>query len=79
MGLVGDSRLHDLGLSDLYVRDCEVSPFWKNKLIDLVEKYECVFSRHSLDCGEAKGFCHRIRVADDRPFLLPYRCLSPAH
>ncbi len=77
--LVGDSRLHDLGLSDLNVRDCEVSPFWKNKLIDLVEKYECVFSRHSLDCGEAKGFCHRIRVTDDRPFRLPYRRLSPAH
>ncbi len=77
--LVGDSRLHDLGLSDLNVRDCEVSPFWKNKLIDLVEKYECVFSRHSLDCGETKGFCHRIRVTDDRPFRLPYRRLSPAH
>ncbi len=77
--LVGDSRLHDLGLSDLNVRDCEVSPFWKNKLIDLVEKYECVFSRHSLDCGETKGFCHRIRVTDDRPFRLPYLRLSPAH
>ncbi len=73
------SRLHDLGLSDLNVGDCEVSPFWKNKLIDLVEKYECVFSRHSLDCGETKGFCHHIRVTDDRPFRLPYRRLSPAH
>ncbi|KAL1277422.1 hypothetical protein QQF64_024095 [Cirrhinus molitorella] len=34
---------------------------------------------HSLDCGEAKGFCHRIRLTDDRPFRLPYRRLSPAH
>lgn len=38
-----------------------------------------MFSRHSLDCGEAKGFCHRIRLTDDRPFRLPYRRLSPAH
>ncbi|KAL1268832.1 hypothetical protein QQF64_034195 [Cirrhinus molitorella] len=30
-------------------------------------------------CGEAKGFCHRIRLTDDRPFRLPYRRLSPAH
>lgn len=77
--LTGNGRLDDLGLSDLNVGDCEVSPFWKNKLVDLIEKYECVFSRHSLDCGEAKGFCHRIRVTDDRPFRLPYRRLSPAH
>lgn len=77
--LIGNSRLDVLGLSNLNVSDCEVSPFWKNKLVDLIEKYECVFSRHSLDCGEAKGFCHRIRVTDDRPFRLPYRRLSPAH
>lgn len=56
-----------------------MSPFWKNKLIDLVDKYECVFSRQNLDCREAKGFCHRIRVTDDRPFCLPYHRLSPAH
>lgn len=76
---VSDKRLHDLGLSNLDVRDCEVSSFWKDKLVDLVEKYESVFSRHSLDCGETKGFCHRIRITDDRPFRLPYRRPSPAH
>ncbi len=75
--LVGDSRLHDLGRSDLNFRDWEVSPFWKNKLIDMVEKYECVFSRHTLNYGEAKSFCHRIRVTDDMPFCVPYRRLCP--
>lgn len=76
---VNDIQLDGLGLKDLNVSDCEVSPFWRDKLVDLIKKYECVFSRHSLDCGEAKGFCHRIRLVDDRPFCLPYRRLSPAH
>lgn len=74
-----DIRLDEMGLKDLNLNDCEVSPFWRSKLIDLIKKYECVFSRHSLDCGEAKGFCHRIRLTDDRPFRLPYRRVSPAH
>ncbi|KAL1277366.1 hypothetical protein QQF64_024039 [Cirrhinus molitorella] len=74
-----DLQLDELGLKDLNVNDCEVSPFWRSRLVDLIKKYECVFSRHSLDCGEAKGFCHRIRLTDDRPFRLPYRRLSPAH
>lgn len=73
-----DIVLDELGLNDLNLNDCEVSPFWRSKLIDLIKKYECVFSRHSLDCGEANGFCHRIRLTDDRPFRLPYR-VSPAH
>ncbi|KAG1933867.1 interleukin-1 receptor accessory protein-like 1-A [Pimephales promelas] len=76
---VNDFHLDGLGLKDLNVNDCEVSPFWRDKLVDLIKKYESVFSRHSLDCGEAKGFCHRIRLIDDRPFRLPYRRLSPAH
>ncbi|KAI2647631.1 Retrovirus-related Pol polyprotein from transposon gypsy [Labeo rohita] len=42
----------------------------RSRLVDLIKEYECVFSRHSLDCGEAKGFCHRIRLTDDKPF--PY-------
>ncbi|KAL2089297.1 hypothetical protein ACEWY4_013985 [Coilia grayii] len=41
-------------------------------------RYEDVFSRHHLDCGEAKGFVNRIRLVDDRPFRLPYRCVPPA-
>lgn len=61
------------------MNDCKVSPFWRSRLVDLINKYECVFSWHSLDCGEAKRFCHRIRLTDDKPFGLPYRRLSPAH
>ena len=75
----GDSRLEDLGLQGLSVADCEVSLAWKDKLTDLIVEYESVFSRHNLDCGKATGFCHRIRLTDDRPFRLPYRRLSPAH
>lgn len=78
VGQFSESRLDELGLKDLNVNDCEVMPFWRNKLIDLIKKYE-FFSRHSLDCGEAKGFCHRIPLTDDRPFRLPYRRLSLTH
>ncbi|KAL7851923.1 hypothetical protein SRHO_G00177080 [Serrasalmus rhombeus] len=74
-----DSKLTSLGLQGINVEDCQVTPFWKSKLVDLIAKYDTVFSRHSLDCGEARGFCHRIRLTDDRPFRLPYRRLSPAH
>ncbi|KAF7705597.1 hypothetical protein HF521_020883, partial [Silurus meridionalis] len=76
---LSDTRLDELGLKDLNVKDCEVSSFWRGRLIDLIKEYGCVFSRQSLDCGEAKGFCHRIRLTDERPFRLPYRRLSPAH
>lgn len=74
-----NAKLSSLGLSDIDVAGCQVSPYWKGRLVDIIEKYECVFSRHHLDCGEARGFCHRIRLTDDRPFRLPYRRLSPAH
>lgn len=74
-----DLRLNELGLKDLKLDDCEISPFWRNRLIGLIKKYECVFSRHSLDCGKVEGFCHRIRLTDDKPFRLPYRRVSPAH
>lgn len=61
----GNDRLTGLGPQNLSVDECEVSPD--------------MFSRHHMDCGEASGFCHRIQLADDRPFQLPYRRLSPAH
>ncbi len=75
----GNDKLAGLGLQDLSVDNCDVSEIWKEKLTDLIVKYEDVFSRHHLDCGKAAGFCHRIRLTDDRPFRLPYRRFSPAH
>lgn len=56
-----------------------MSSYWKQKPVDLIEKNEGVFSRRHLDCGQAREFCHRIRLTDDRPFRLPYRRLSPTH
>ena len=47
--------------------------------MEMLEQYQDVFSKHHLDCGEAKGFVHRIRLTDDRPFRLPYRRVPPAH
>jgi hypothetical protein len=75
----GNSTMSNLGLQGLSVEECPVLQFCKDKLVGLIEKYDTVFSRHSLDCGEAKEFCHRIRLTDDRPFRFPYRRLSPAH
>lgn len=71
--------LSDLGLSDLDIDSCEVSLSSKRKLVELIKEYKDIFSRHSLDCGEAEGFVHRIRLMDDRPFRMPYRRVPPAH
>lgn len=75
----GNSKLTRLGLNEIPIAGCQVSTYWREKLVDLIEKYESVFSRDNLDIGEARGFCHRIRLSDDRPFRLPYRRLSPEH
>lgn len=71
-------KLEHVGLRDLDLESCDVTAEWQAKLADLVVKYEDVFSRHHLDCGEAKEFVHRIRLTDDRPFRLPYRRIPPA-
>lgn len=73
------SKLSELGLSDLDVESCEVSQNWKDQLVQLICKYEDVFSKNKLDCGKAKDFVHRIHLADSRPFRLPYRRVPPAH
>ena len=73
------SALHDLGLQDIDIDSADLSPFLKAKLVDLLTKYESIFSRHSKDCGTAKGFVRRIRLSDSKPFRLPYRRLSPSH
>lgn len=71
-------RLKCAGLGDLDLQSCDVSDVWRQKLADLVISYEDVFSRHHLDCGEAKGFVHRIHLTDEKPFRLPYRRVPPA-
>ncbi|RXN14312.1 interleukin-1 receptor accessory -like 1-A isoform X3 [Labeo rohita] len=70
--------LSDLDLDDLDLESCEVSAHLKNKLLHIIEKYESVFSRDKMDCGEAKGFVHRINLTDDRPFRFPYRRIPPS-
>ncbi|KAJ8332253.1 hypothetical protein SKAU_G00427360 [Synaphobranchus kaupii] len=71
--------LKDCGLADIDVDGCEASETCKRKLAELVLSYKDVFSRDRLDCGEAKGFVHRIRLSDDRPFRLPFRRVPPGH
>ncbi|XP_026092444.1 uncharacterized protein LOC113065403 [Carassius auratus] len=70
-------RLTKLGLAGIDLSSCHLSSDWKKKLVDLIEKYECIFSKHRLDCGKVEGYVHRIRLSDDRPFRLPYRRLPP--
>lgn len=67
-----------LGLSDLDIESCEVTPYWKEQLLQLIQGYQDVFSKHKLDCGKAKEFVHRIHLSDNRPFRLPYRRVPPA-
>ncbi|KAJ8383368.1 hypothetical protein AAFF_G00221580 [Aldrovandia affinis] len=73
----GKDSLSSLGLADIDVNSCEVSPYWKGQLVELIQKYEDVFSKDKLDCGQAKDFVHRIHLTDDRPFRLPYRRVPP--
>ncbi|XP_062852675.1 retrovirus-related Pol polyprotein from transposon 297 [Trichomycterus rosablanca] len=71
-------RLEKLGLGDLDLESCEVSPYWKEQLFQLILKHKDVFSRHKLDCGRAKDFVHRIHLSDAHPFRLPFRRVPPA-
>lgn len=71
--------LHEIGLTDIDLDSCHLSPDWKGKLVQLIAKYESIFSRGKLDCGKATDYVHRIRLSDDKPFRLPYRRLSPQH
>ncbi|CAI5693109.1 unnamed protein product [Oreochromis niloticus] len=70
-------KLELVGLGGVDIESCETSRQCKERMADLVLQYEDVFSRHHLDCGEAKHFVHRIRLSDNRPFRLPYRRVPP--
>lgn len=72
-----DDKLKSVGLDSLDIHSCDVSECYKQRIADLVVQYEDIFSRHHLDCGEAKGFVHRIHLSDDRPFRLPFRRVPP--
>ena len=74
-----EQRLRDVGLRDFDIKSCHTDHKGKEKLVQLLERYNDVFSKHALDCGETKGFVHRIRLTDDRLFRLPYRGVPPAH
>lgn len=76
-GNASKDELRSVGLSAVDIESCEVSEDCKRRMLDLVLQYEDVFSRHHLDCGEAKGFVHRIHLSDSRPFRLPYRRVPP--
>lgn len=70
-------KLISVGLSNIDVDSREVSEICKRRMADLVLEYEDIFSHHHLDCGEAKGFMHRIHLSDKRLFSVPYRRVPP--
>ncbi|XP_035984622.1 uncharacterized protein LOC118558239 [Fundulus heteroclitus] len=71
--------LDKLGLPDLDLDSCAVSDLWRDKLLQIIERHESIFSRHKMDCGEASDFVHKIHLVDERPFRLPYRRVAPSH
>lgn len=74
--------LHNHGLGDLDIDSCELSERWKAHLLQLIQKYEDVFSRSKVDGGLAKDFVHCIHLSNERPFRLPYQgsiCSRNAH
>lgn len=74
-----NEQLLRVGLGGLDINSCEVPEGCKKQLLDLVLRYEDIFSHHHLDCGKAEGFMHRIHLTDTRPFRLPYRRVPPSH
>ncbi|KAI2668493.1 Transposon Tf2-8 polyprotein [Labeo rohita] len=73
-----EKKLAEVGLKDIDINFCQISHSTQQELVLLVS-YNDIFSKHALDCGEAKGFSHRIHLTDERPFRLPYRRVPPAH
>lgn len=63
--------LHRQGLQDLDLESCEVSDGWKDQLLQLVEKYQSIFSKDKMDCGEAVDFVHKIHLVDEKSFVCP--------
>ncbi|KAF0038026.1 hypothetical protein F2P81_010900 [Scophthalmus maximus] len=47
------NRLSNLGLGEININSCEVSPYWNGQLVDLIQQYEDLFSKDKLDCGNA--------------------------
>ncbi|KAL1252257.1 hypothetical protein QQF64_020053 [Cirrhinus molitorella] len=74
-----EETLANVGLKGIDINSCQVSHSTKKGLVQLLVSYNDIFSKHALDCGEAKGFSHRIHLVDERPFHLPYRRVPPAH
>ena len=70
--------LESIGLSELDVGLCDASSDCKDKLSDLIVRYQDVFSRNHLDCGKAEEFVHRIHLIDQKPFRLPFRRVPPS-
>lgn len=74
-----DKSLLKLALGDIEINWSQISDDCKSKLTKLLADYQDIFSKHQLDCGEARGYVHRIQLTDERPFRLPYRQVPPAH
>ena len=48
-------KLESVGLSGLDMNSCNVFEQCKRKMADLIVSYKDIFSRHHLDCGEARA------------------------
>lgn len=56
-------RLQNLGLADIDIDHADQAG--KERLVKLIKEYSDIFSKHALDCGEAKCFHHCIRLTDE--------------
>ncbi len=71
--LVGGEELKEqllrVGLGGLSIDTCEVSEGCRKQLLDLVLRYEDIFSRHHLDCGKAQGLYTEFTLLILNPFV----------
>lgn len=63
--------LHELGLGDIDIESTQLSQQCKARLVQLIARYESIFSRHKLHCGKATGYVHVLVFAPTMCWFLP--------
>ena len=74
-----EKSLAELGLGYIDIASDQINDSTRRGLTQLLTEYRDIFSKDTLDCGNAKGYAHRIHLTDDHPFRFPYRRVPPAH
>ncbi|XP_060077578.1 uncharacterized protein LOC132557106 [Ylistrum balloti] len=59
-------------------KDVPLSPYQLSEGMELIKKYEDIFSKHDNDIGHSTMVQHRIRLEDETPFKQRHRRIPPS-